>query len=384
MHDYHILAKELLAQCIEFNTQNPPGGEEALAVWIAGLLEEHGFTAKVQPIEHNRANIIAYIGNPMYKKLILTGHLDVVAAGDGWDERDPYSLTSKDGRLYGRGSTDMKGGLAAMMAAAIRAKGEISNLRLCVMLAFVADEEVSGAGTKRFVKEYLPKDNDIVIIGEPTQLQLQLAHRGVGRYTVQIQGKQCHAAVPSDGINALSAAASFILEVEEHNKRLEAYKNGILPAPTMQATMISCGVKGNIIPGLASIVVDCRTTVNYSAVDMEESLKEMLNKCFHNTPVLFHMKEDVVVPPCEVSRDDIACGLAQSAYVNTFMNDATVSYFKGCCDMAHFVQGGYAHTLLCGPGSLEQAHTANEYIEERALYDAVDFYYQLILEANKL
>ena len=158
---------------------NAPGNERPLAEYIADILKKEGFAVEVQKVAENRANVIASIGESE-RNLILNGHLDVVPSGSGWNTA-PFRVTEKEGRFYGRGTCDMKGGLAAMMAAAIKVKRENTLGNKNLVLAFVADEEIHGTGTKYFAKHFKKGQQNIVVIGEPTQNEIHVAHRGVVR-----------------------------------------------------------------------------------------------------------------------------------------------------------------------------------------------------------
>ena len=132
-------AVDILAKLIEFQTVSPPGNEAPAAEFLAGLLQSRGFCVQVQQLGNNRANMIAWIGEEG-PELMLNGHLDVVPAAGEWTF-PPFSMTRKEGRLYGRGSADMKGGVAAMCEAAIRFASKGGPRRGRLKLLFVADEE---------------------------------------------------------------------------------------------------------------------------------------------------------------------------------------------------------------------------------------------------
>ena len=152
MKEYGKMAVRLMKDMVKFDTSNAPGNERPLAEYIADILRQEGFEIEVQVVAENRANMIASFGQSD-RNLILNGHLDVVPPGSGWNCA-PFCVTEKEGRFYGRGTCDMKGGLAAMMAAAIKVKRENALGNKNLVLAFVADEEIDGTGTKYFAKHF--------------------------------------------------------------------------------------------------------------------------------------------------------------------------------------------------------------------------------------
>ena len=375
MDRYHQLAEQFLQKFVAFQTVN--GGEKALASHIAEILSGYGFYTELQDIAEGRANIVAAYGHSD-RVVVFTGHLDVVPAGDGWTIDDPFHVVCKDGRIYGRGTCDMKGGIASMMAAAICLveQGEIWDCEL--RLVFVADEEVDGLGTKHYVNRIKPTEDTIVIIGEPTELHPLIAHRGVTRFCVQLFGQQCHSGTPYEGVNAVYAAARFALRIEEFDKSRQNEKIGILPPPNMTVTISHTGVKENVVPGTAKVIIDCRTVPGDTVETLQNSIETILHKLFDGTKVTYELSSFICVPPSSVPEDDIVCLNVKAAYRKICGEEALVTDCKGCCDMAYFCASGYSHTLLMGPGSMAQAHLVDEYIEISQLHRAVDFYAEVV------
>ena len=211
------LVFELLERMIAADTTNPPGNEAQAARYIGERLRQEGFQVNYQRVAEGRENVIASVGDSSAKEIILTGHLDVVPAGEGW-KKPPFEMTRSEGKIWGRGSSDMKGAVAAMMAAAVKAAKKPKLLsEKKITLVFVCDEEVSGDGSRVFVRNYHPAKETLVIIGEPTKMQVQIAHRGISRFRVDIGGQQAHAATPEKGINPILEMSRFLLAVERFN-----------------------------------------------------------------------------------------------------------------------------------------------------------------------
>ncbi len=380
MQYYYELAEKFLKKMLSFPTVN--GDERPLAEYIASTLEKYGFQTQLQDVADNRANVVARYGRSD-NQVIFTGHLDVVPPGEGWETADPFQLTARDGRLYGRGACDMKGGVAAMLASAVRAaeKDEIQGCEL--RLVFVADEEVDGLGTRYYVEHQEPAKKSLVIIGEPTMLEACIAHRGVTRFRVTIHGRQCHSGLPQDGINAINQMARFLLEVERFDRERQSMDCGILPPPNMTATMLGSGVKENAVPGTSKVVLDCRTVPGETVQTLQSSILDILHRLFDGTPVTYEVQSFIEVTPSSTNEDGLACTTIKNAFREAFGEEAVVTYFKGCCDMSYFCKAGYSETLLCGPGSMDQAHIVNEFIEIEQLHRAVDLYSAVIRQAQK-
>src|SRR5262249_7591111 len=151
-----------------------------------------------------RPNVVARLeGSPAGPHLLFDGHLDVVPAGNGWSQ-DPYTATVRDGRLIGRGAADMKGGIAAMVAAAEAVRQAGMPLRGTLTLAMVADEEEGGAGTRALLDDGL--EATWAIVPEPTELRPVVAHKGSANLHIRLRGVPAHASTPEQGVNAIEQA----------------------------------------------------------------------------------------------------------------------------------------------------------------------------------
>ena len=243
--------QELLARFVSRPTVN--GGERPLALDIARLARGLGMEAVVQDLGDDRANVYAHIGQGPC--LLLCGHLDVVPAEGEWAS-DPFTLAQAGECYVGRGCVDMKGAIAAMLYAAARQiqKG-LPGMRLALL--FVADEESGNLGMKHFLK-MLPFPVDACVIGEPTELEVAVAHKGMARFFVELFGKAAHASLPDAGVNALTLAARAILALEAENQKLAADLHPLLPPRTVCVTMARGGERENILPGYAELLVDLR------------------------------------------------------------------------------------------------------------------------------
>lgn len=377
METYDKMAEHLLREMVPYQTVNEPGNEKPLAGFIAGRLEAEGFAVEIQEIAENRANVVARIGDSD-RKVILSGHLDVVPAGDGWSV-EPFMVTEQEGRLYGRGTCDMKGGIAAMMAAAIKIKREGRLADAELVLAFVADEEINGTGTKHFAACFEKGRDNLVVLGEPTENQIFVAHRGVVRLRIAIKGKQCHSGRPEDGINALTMMGRFLVEVERLNQKKQGLIQQILPPPTVAATRAKGGIKDNVVPGTAEVVLDFRTVPGDTAEALMAETDAVLNKALEGMGVTWTIEPFIDVLPGMTPVHADSVQVARAAYRNVCNTDAGIGYFTACCDMSCFTAHGF-DTIIMGPGDIAQAHTLDEYVEREQLSMAVLIYEQIILE----
>lgn len=377
MEKYNKMAENFLKEMIPYQTVNKPGNEKPLARFIADQLEAEGFAVEIQEIAENRANVVARMGDSD-RKVILSGHLDVVPAGDGWSV-EPFAVTEQEGKLYGRGTCDMKGGIAAMMAAAIKIKREGRLADAELVLAFVADEEIDGTGTKHFAAGFEKGRDNLVVLGEPTGNQIFVAHRGVVRLRIVIKGRQCHSGCPGDGINALTMMGRFLVGVDRLNQKKQGLVQPILPAPTVAATRAGGGIRDNVVPGTAEVILDFRTVPGDTAKMLMAETDALLNEALEGMGGTWTIEPFIDVLPGMTPVHADSVQVARAAYRNACNADAHIGYFAACCDMSCFTSHGF-DTIIMGPGDIAQAHTLDEYVEREQLSMAVSIYEQIVLE----
>ena len=360
---------ELLSQLVSYNTTSPPGNERPAALFLAEILKPHGFQCEVQDLGDNRANFIAYMGEG--PELMLNGHLDVVPALGQWNT-DPFTVTHKGQKLYGRGTSDMKGGIAAMCAAAIRTAQKGGPGKGKLKLLFVADEECSNLGIINYLKSFPAPQ--YAIIGEPTGLNIAVAHRGVLRNYIDISGSARHAALPSSELDSVKKVPSVIAMIERMNEELKAIKHEVLPPPGISVTMIQGYEKDNVVPGTIRMLLDFRIHPDMSQEQAEKILKDGLEKSgISGYTVLPHF----YMPGGEVPSKSPFVQFCLNERNSLLGTDSIPLAFDASCEQCYLEQYG-AQALICGPGDLKQAHIVDEYITQEQLMSAVDLYEKII------
>src|SRR3954453_14371531 len=234
--------------------QNPPGEEAATVEVLAAAGRELGLEVLRTEVEADRDNLSVTVASGNGPGLLLLGHTDVVPVGDGWTT-DPFGGEVRDGRIYGRGASDMKGGLAAALTAIAALRD--SKLTGPVELAAVVDEEETGKGIRAYVaarqRPFLG-----CITAEPTDLQTIIGARGDSYLRVAIHGRSCHAGNPDDGANAIYGAAAVIAEIERLHAELAAKPHPLLGPATWSVGQINGGTGGSIVPAECVLVADRR------------------------------------------------------------------------------------------------------------------------------
>ncbi len=250
---------ELLKRLVSINSVNPdlvPGGagEAEIAGFCAFWLAEHGFEVHRVEEHAGRPSIVGIArGAGGGRSLMFNGHIDTVSIGsyDG-DALDP---AVRDGRLYGRGSFDMKGGMAAMMVAAARARAR--GVRGDILVACVADEEHASFGTAEVAARFR---TDAAIVTEPSHLELTVAHRGFVWFDVTVHGRAAHGSRPELGIDAIAKAGKFLVALEDYDGRLRAHpSHALLKSGSVHASLIRGGEEISSYPAECRISLERRT-----------------------------------------------------------------------------------------------------------------------------
>lgn len=362
---------EILKKLITLDTSNPPGNEKPAAEYIRELLSPYGFLCEVQDLGGGRANLIAKLGTGMGPELMLNGHLDVVPAAKGWHS-PPFSLIQRAGRGYGRGVCDMKGGVAAMCEAAIRTAEKGGPETGCLKLFFAADEECANLGTREYLKKYKP--SDYAIIGEPTGLEVAVAHRGVSRDYIEIRGRARHAALPAAEEDAVMKTAAAIQAISDLNRQLSGRAHPVLPPPGISVTMLNAYEKDNIVPGHVRLLTDFRILPEMSREEAQEIIRQGLSdRGITGVQISGHF----FMPGGEISAEDSFVALCCEEGGRVLKRNLIPCAFDASCEQCFLASAG-TKTVICGPGNIAQAHTADEYLDLEQLASAAIFYEAVI------
>ncbi|UYM03786.1 M20 family metallopeptidase [Solicola gregarius] len=238
--------------------QNPPGGEAETAAVLADACRTRGLSVEVDEVEPGRPNVSATLAGGSEPGLLLLGHTDVVPVGDGWT-LDPVGGEVRDGRLYGRGSTDMKGGLAASVVAMAALRTAGISLAGPVELAAVMDEEETGKGVRRYIERGGGAGYGGCIVAEPTDLQPIIAARGDSYIEIAVSGHAAHSGNPADGVNAIYGAAAIVADLEAwHHELAAGDSHPLVGPPTWNVGRVDGGLGTSTVPAECHLMVDRR------------------------------------------------------------------------------------------------------------------------------
>ncbi len=355
---------EYARKLVNFDTQNPPGREKELAEYLADFLKKFGLKTTLLNFLPNRPNLFAeYKFSDGGKTFLFDGHLDTVPAGNIslWDF-DPFSGIVKDGKLYGRGSADMKGSIAAFIHALETVID--SGIELCgnICMLLTSDEEISGLGTKDFIEKGYRAD--VSIVGEPSCLEVNVAHKGVARWKLKTLGKSTHASTPEEGINAIYKMAKILCELEKLAKSYSTYPRThyLLGKPTLNVGTVYGGTKDNVVPDFCEITIDRRLLPGDRVEDVEREFHQILDKLHSEDPSLkFELKIYHSHNPAETPSNHPFVILANYAVEKVLCEKRSVKGFQATTEMTHLVEAGIPSIIL-GAGDIKVAHTVNEFV----------------------
>lgn len=363
---------ELLQRLIQIKSVNPPGNEKEIASFIKRLLLKNNIPSELVPLEEGRSSVVAKIEGKEERNITLCGHLDTVGAIEEDWSKPPLQGIIEEGKMYGRGAADMKGGVAAIIYTLILLKRRGITPQKKVQLALTADEEWGYRGVKTLVDQGFFDQTDFLIITEPTNLQVAVGEKGEVWIKAKFYGKSAHGSTPELGVNTVVPGSKFVLEVSEEYKKL------FNPDPLWGNNSINIGqfhggVQVNVVPNYSEVQLDFRVI---SEEDKKRAL-ELVRKKGQDIAEEFgvQFKEEIFNyhPPIFTSLDNL--------YIQKFMQVAGVkeaTIVKYCTDGGTIIPEKKIPFIIFGPGDIAQAHQNDEYIELESLYQSVDTFLEFL------
>lgn len=370
---------ELTSRLIAVDTRNPPGNEAPIAEEIRAALDDRTVRWRSLEPAPGRLSLIAQLrhpngDDPRRPTLIVNGHLDVVPVNASAWRHDPFDPQVSDGRLYGRGSADMKGGIAAAVCAldALDAAGRSPACNLVFHL--VADEERGGRwGTQALLEAGLIR-GDACLVPEPTDLQLCVAERGLLHARIHVAGRPGHGSRPREGVSAIEHAAKVVLAL--HAAEFEGPEHPLLGRPTANVGTISGGSTLNTVAESCVVGVDRRVLPGATEASARAEIEQRIEGAGIDG-LRYELEVDTFGEASEISPDDPWVKTVGEAVAAATGRRPGVTGMTFTTD-ARFVrnQAGIP-TVVCGPGSIEQAHGDDEFVSVAQLVDAAAAFAEL-------
>lgn len=375
----------ILDSLIAFDTTSRNSNLQ-LITWVEEYLSQYGISAtRVSNADGSKANLYATIGPNIAGGIILSGHSDVVPVdGQDWSS-DPFTVVEREGLLHGRGTCDMKGFIALALAAVPMLK----DAERPVHLAISYDEEIGCLGAPAMIEEIaatLPRPA-LAIIGEPTMMKVVTGHKGICVHEVEVLGHEAHSSLTHLGISANMVAIELMHDLAELARELwenaDPHSPFTPPHATLTIGKMEGGTAANILARRAHFLFDLRCPPDVDPDTILKPFKEkaaaidaQLKQAFPDTGVRVEQLSNA--PPLSHSGSEDA-----EAFVRKLTGDnAPAGVVSYAAEAGQFQQAGFP-TVICGPGSIEQAHQPNEYISLEQFTRGADFMLRLIEEMQQ-
>ena len=370
---------DILERLIAFDTTSR-NSNLALIEWVEAYLRARGVEpSRVMNADGAKANLYATIGPAAEGGIVLSGHTDVVPVdGQPWAS-DPWALTARGDKLYGRGVADMKSFIALALAhidAALAAP-----LQRPILLAFSYDEEIGclGAPAMIDVLARLPMKPGAVIVGEPTSMKVISAHKGVRSFVVEVIGREGHSSLPDQGVSAVAEAMhlmNLVLAMAQE-ARGETHPHFHPPGPTMTIGRVEGGTATNILARRCMFQWDLRTPSKAQADAIEARFRAAANALDSEIKARAPEGGVIVTRRSNTPGLDHAPGSAAETLARALTGDNDTRAASYAAEAGLFQHAGLP-AVLCGPGSIEQAHQPDEWIERAQLEQGARFMQRLI------
>lgn len=373
----------LLGDLISINSVNPledtsRQGEKKLAFYVRDYLKNIGIQSSLQWVLSERPNVIGILeGVKEGKGFVLEAHMDTVKSDNM--TIDPFLPRIKEGKMFGRGACDDKGSLTAMLLAMKLLKEKKIPLKGRVYLAAVIDEEYKYRGVSHLLDNGFRADAGIV--GEPTNLDIIIAHKGALRWRIVTKGIACHSSEPEKGKNAIYSMTQVINILQK--RLIPAYKKRLHPlvgSPTLSINTIQGGTQINIVPDRCFVEIDRRIIPGEDYKNVLKEIDRVLNELRGENPLLRIEREEpyVASPPMQVSESERVVKALFQSIKDNIGSEPKVRGGKFDSDAGKFVAQGIP-TPVFGPGSMLQAHSKDEWVEIREVMQAAEIIAQTIV-----
>ncbi|WMZ47814.1 ArgE/DapE family deacylase [Staphylococcus pseudintermedius] len=344
------------------------------------MFDKYQINAQILKLENSetRANLVAEIGSG-HPVLGVSGHMDVVNVGDitTW-QYEPFQLTEdEDGRLHGRGTADMKAGLAALVISMIEIKEAGLLKKGTIRLLATAGEEIASEGAAQLREQGYTDDLDALLIAEPSQNGMFYAHKGSMHFELTSRGKSAHSSMPELGINAITPVVNFIYHLNEAFQHVHE-RNHIIGPPTMASTVIQGGDQVNSIPDKATALFNVRTVTEYNSqsfMALFQSIQERVSDDHHRLTLQAYGDRSPVVTTGENRLVNLAQDISEKYFGEKVKKIAST----GVTDASLLLKDKDIHFpfITFGPGETSQAHQVDEYVQKDVYLTFIQLYQEM-------
>ena len=375
---------EVLRELIRRPSQNPPGNEKVVAEYIHNTMKDWGFGPQYvyKPEPERPSVVVVYKGTEGKPRLVLNGHIDVVPEGDPerWSV-PPFEGIFKEGKIYGRGACDMKGGVAAAIIAARAIKESGVKLRGDLVLQFAMGEETGEAGTKSMLEEGFGGDWAIVL--EPSDMRVMTAEKGLAWYHFNLKGRPTHASRPHQGINAINKAVKLISAIQRYHEEIGNRTHPLCGKAVCSVTMIKAGTKENVIPESCWLAIDRRIIPGEAVEQVDEEIEAIVRRLYEEDPDFnCEWKRVMVYESAEIPMDHEIAEVVSKHTEKVIGHVPPPGGTIASTDQRNFINDAGIPAITWGPG-WGKSHEFDEYVEVSQVVDCAKILVLTILDLLK-
>lgn len=365
-------AQKFLEQLLKIPSVNGVSNEKEIAKFIYDVFVSEGIDAEFQEIDDTHGNVCAVLEGRTKEYIIWNGHIDTVPCGnlELW-ETDPFLPVEKDGKLYARGTSDMKSGLAGMVWTLIQMKRSGYIPKQTIYFYGTCDEEKGGLGAKYLIEHKELGEPTLLLIGEPTGNKIGVAQKGCIWLELELFGKTSHGAYPKEGVNVFEYG---ICIYEYLKRKIESFSHIYLGNSTIQITMMDGGIVPNMTPDKGNMMFDIRVVPQITLSNIIEWLDEIVKQCREETRGVFDVKYEVKNnrKAIEIAENNpwLKCLEQELSERNMSAEKIGIHYFTDASVLTK--NNETMPVLLFGPGEETMAHKPNEYVKLENYFNYID------------
>ena len=372
---------KILADLIEIKSVNE--NEIEVANYLKKLFADYDIDSTIIPVTDTRVNLVAEIGSG-HPIIGISGHMDVVSPGDEseWSS-DPFKLTEKDGKLFGRGTDDMKAGLLNLALVMIELKENNKLQNGTVRFMATTGEEVGAAGSQKLYEEGYMEDVDCLVVAEPSHDTVIYSHKGSLNFKVASTGEAAHSSMPQNGYNAINPLMKYLLELDKKLNQ-DSHRNDVLGELVMSTTIFNSGDQVNSVPAKAVAEVNVRTIPEFDNEEVISLFKETAEN-YNEDGANIEVDITMSLPSVFTDGDSKMVKLAKELGEKYLGLEITQKGSPGVTDASNLLRDKDDDFpfMMFGPGETKMAHKVDEYVYKDYYLAFFDIYKELILELTK-
>jgi acetylornithine deacetylase/succinyl-diaminopimelate desuccinylase family protein len=350
------------------------GDEGKVARFIADWMKKNKLPVQMIKVKPNRPNVVTILkGSKPGPRIMLNGHMDTVGTGRGWTH-GPFGGEIEHGRMYGRGTYDMKSGLACILTATAACKRDGLPKRGELVVTAVVDEEAMDWGTYALIQQGFTGSLDFAMVAEPTDLKVVTAHRGRVVFDVEVQGRAAHSHWPSHGVNAIEKAAILVNALQ----RLDGPVHPRIGSSTVNTLKVVGGQDQlMLVPDRCRLIIERCLVPGFNSMQALEELRKLIAELGIDAEASLIKRDTPFCEPFEIPDDNQHVQLIVDAVNKVLARRPDITYHEGPCDSCLLVNQGKVPTIEFGPAG-GRLHESDEYVDVKSVRKTAEVYQEIL------